>query len=188
MTRSTGARDNRGIIPLQRKSALAALFACALACAPGWAQDQDKDMPAPAAARTEPPAHAALLSPREGSSVIAAALDRHLRRAPGVDCSHLVHTVYDRAGFSYRYADSSDLYRGTAPFRRVKHPQPGDLVVWPGHVGIVVNPRHHTFFSALSHGPGTAKYNDRYWRRRGPARFYRYLKSDDSAALLNPDR
>jgi cell wall-associated NlpC family hydrolase len=111
-----------------------------------------------------------------------------LRRAPGVDCSHLVHTVYDRAGFSYTYADSSDLYRGTAPFRRVKHPQPGDLVVWPGHVGIVVNPRHHTFFSALSHGPGTAKYNDRYWRRRGPARFYRYLKSDQSAALLDPDR
>jgi cell wall-associated NlpC family hydrolase len=175
--------DNRRIIDWYRKPALLAFLVFAIAGAPGWAQDQ-----ASAPRRTEPPAHAALLTAREGSSVIDAALDRHLRRAPGVDCSHLVHTVYDRAGFSYTYADSSDLYRGTAPFRRVKHPQPGDLVVWPGHVGIVVNPRHHTFFSALSHGPGTAKYNDRYWRRRGPARFYRYLKSDQSAALLNPDR
>ena len=145
-------------------------------------------MPAPVPTRAKAPAHSKLLSAREGSSVIDAALDRHLRRAPGVDCSHLVHTVYDRAGFPYAYADSSDLYRGTDHFRRVKHPQPGDLVVWPGHVGIVVSPRHHTFFSALSHGPGTAKYNDRYWRRRGPARFYRYLKSNESAGLLNLDR
>ena len=145
-------------------------------------------MPAAVAARTKAPARSALLTPREGSSVIDAALDRHLRRAAGVDCSHLVHTVYDRAGFLYAYADSSDLYRGTDHFLRVKHPQPGDLVVWPGHVGIVVSPRHHTFFSALSHGPGTAKYDERYWRRRGPARFYRYLKSDQSAAILNPDR
>jgi cell wall-associated NlpC family hydrolase len=143
--------------------------------------------PAPAA-RTKTPAHSSLLTPHEGSSLINAALDAHLRRAPGVDCSHLVHTVYDRAGFPYSYADSSDLYRGTEQFRRVKHPQPGDLVVWPGHVGIVVSPRHRTFFSALSHGPGTAKYTDRYWRRRGPARFFRYVKSEQSAAVLNEDR
>jgi cell wall-associated NlpC family hydrolase len=165
---------------------LLGLLAFAMACASASAQDAD--MPAAVAARTKAPARSALLTPREGSSVIDAALNRHLRRAPGVDCSHLVHTVYDRAGFPYAYSDSSDLYRGTDHFRRVKHPQPGDLVVWPGHVGIVVSPRHHTFFSALSHGPGTAKYDERYWRRRGPARFYRYLKSDQSAAILNPDR
>ena len=179
-------RDNTRITPLQRKPALLALLACALACAPAWAQDND--MPSPAPARTRPPAHSSLLTPHEGSSVIEGALDPHLRRTPGIDCSHLVHTIYDRAGFSYTYADSSDLYRGTSPFRRVKHPQPGDLVVWPGHVGIVVSPRHRTFFSALSHGPGTAKYDARYWKRRGPARFFRYIKSDQSAAVLNPDR
>ncbi len=178
--------DNRKIIDSHRKPALLGLLAFAIACAPGWAQDTD--IQAPVAARSKPPAHSALLTSREGSSVIDAALDRHLRRAPGVDCSHLVHTVYDRAGFPYAYADSSDLYRGTDHFHRVKHPQPGDLVVWPGHVGIVVSPRHHTFFSALSHGPGTAKYDERYWRRRGPARFYRYLKSDQSAAVINPAR
>jgi hypothetical protein len=178
--------DNRRIIDSHRKPALLGVLAFAMACAPGWAQDTE--IPAPVSARTKPPAHSALLTPREGSSIIDAALDRQLRRAPGVDCSHLVHTVYDRAGFPYAYADSSDLYRGTDHFRRVKHPQSGDLVVWPGHVGIVVSPRHHTFFSALSHGPGTAKYDERYWRRRGPARFYRYLKSDQSAAILNPDR
>ena len=178
------ARDNRRTIDSHRKPASLALLACALACAPGWAQD--KDLPDPS--RTSPPQHSALLTPHEGTSVIDAALDPHLQRVPGVDCSHLVHTIYDRAGFSYTYADSSDLYRGADHFRRVKHPQPCDLVVWPGHVGIVVSPRHHTFFSALSHGPGTAKYNDRYWRRRGPARFYRYLKSNESAGLLNLDR
>jgi cell wall-associated NlpC family hydrolase len=184
MTRSTEARDNKGIIPLQRKFALAALFACALACTAA-AQNNEFSGTASVSGKASP--HAALLTPREGSSVIAAALDRHLRRTPGVDCSHLVHTVYDRAGFSYAYADSSDLYRGTAPFRRVKHPQAGDLVVWPGHVGIVVNPRHHTFFSALSHGPGTAKYDDRYWRRRGTPRFYRYTKAEESRATYYPE-
>ena len=145
-------------------------------------------MRAPAPARTTLPSHSSFLTPQEGASLIDAALDPHLRRAPGVDCSHLVHTIYDQAGFSYTYADSSDLYRGTPHFRRVNHPQAGDLVVWPGHVGIVVNPRHRTFFSALSHGPGTAKYDARYWKRRGPARFFRYLKLDQSALVVDPDR
>jgi cell wall-associated NlpC family hydrolase len=178
--------DNRRTIDSRRKPVLLALVACALACAPGWAQDNDVPVPPPT--RTKPPAHSSLLTRREGSSVIAAALDPDLHRAPGIDCSHLVHTIYDRAGFSYAYSPSSDLYRGADHFRRVNHPQAGDLVVWPGHVGIVVSPRRHTFFSALSHGPGTAKYNAIYWRRRGPARFFRYVKSEQSAAVLNPDR
>src|SRR6478609_10065113 len=109
------ARDNRRIIDSHRKFACLAFLVCVLACAPGWAQDTD--MPTPVPTRAKAPAHSKLLSAREGSSVIDAALDRHLRRAPGVDCSHLVHTVYDRAGFPYAYADSSDLYRGTDHFR-----------------------------------------------------------------------
>ena len=44
-------------------------------------------------------------------SVIAAALDGRLRLQSG-DCSHLVHAIYERAGFPYRYASSSDLYAG----------------------------------------------------------------------------
>ncbi|MCU1270631.1 MAG: hypothetical protein JWN74_1925 [Acidobacteriaceae bacterium] len=111
----------------------------------------------------------------DGLSVIAAALDWRSGRMR--DCSHLVHAIYERAGFSYPYASSSDLYRGTDDFRRVADPQPGDLVVWRGHVGIVVNPAQSVFFSYLRHGPGTDNYDAQYWRRRGQARFYRYIKN-----------
>jgi cell wall-associated NlpC family hydrolase len=116
------------------------------------------------------------LTQNDGLSVIAAALDSraHLNRQS--DCSHLVHAIYDRAGFSYPYSSSSDLFDGTDEFRRVKHPQPGDLVVWSGHVGIVVNPAQHAFFSTLSHGPGIDSYDAEYWKGRGPVRFYRYIK------------
>src|SRR5437762_1044695 len=81
------------------------------------------------------------LTPDDGLSVIAAALDSRPPRK--TDCSHLVHAIYERAGFSYPYASSSDLYDGTDDFQRVTHPQPGDLIVWSGHVGIVVNPAQH---------------------------------------------
>src|SRR5690349_23297373 len=41
------------------------------------------------------------------------------------DCSPLVHDVYERAGFSYRYVDSRDLYTGNSNFVRLPLPQPG---------------------------------------------------------------
>jgi len=113
----------------------------------------------------------------DGLTVIAAALDSHGHAVREDDCSHLVHAIYERAGFSYRYADSRDLYRGTGSFQRVSHPQPGDLVVWKGHVGIVVSPAQKLFFSSLRHGPGVDAYDAQYWKKRGPVRFYRYVKS-----------
>jgi len=60
----------------------------------------------------------------------------------------------------------------------VTHPEAADLVVWHGHVGIVVRPSQHQFFSLLSTGPGIDDYRSRYWKSRGQPRFYRYLKSD----------
>jgi len=115
------------------------------------------------------------LSPDDGLSIIAAALDSrvHLSRS---DCSHLVQSIYVRAGFPYSYARSSDLYVGTEEFVRVTRPQPGDLVVWRGHVGIVVNPAQHVFFSAMRASAGIDAYDAPYWKRRGQVRFYRYLK------------
>jgi cell wall-associated NlpC family hydrolase len=115
------------------------------------------------------------LGPDEGLSVIAAALDAHVRTSHQRDCSHLVQAIYSRAGFPYEYASSSDLYTGTDNFQRVTRPQPGDLVVWPGHVGIVVNPAQHVFYSDLRHGPGIDDYDNDYWQKRGTARFYRYV-------------
>jgi len=123
----------------------------------------------------------ATLTEDDGLSVIAAALDSRTHIGRQNDCSHLVHAIYDRAGFSYRYSSSSDLYEGTDEFRLVKHPQPGDLVVWSGHVGIVVNPAQHAFFSTLTHGPGIDTYDAKYWQGRGPVRFYRYIKRQQRA-------
>ena len=111
-------------------------------------------------------------------SVIAAALDPKTRRYSGRDCSHLVHAIYEKAGFPYAYASSRDLYAGVEGFQRVDQPEPGDLVVWRGHMGIVVRPSRHVFFSFMSKGPGVDDYDSRYWRGRGHARFYRYIKND----------
>lgn len=109
-------------------------------------------------------------------SLIAAALDSRARNAE-TDCSHLVHAIYEQAGFTYSYAPSSDLYAGVDGFQRVKKPEPGDLVVWHGHTGIVIKPSQHIFFSVLSTGPGIDDYTTSYWKHRGKPRFYRYVKS-----------
>jgi cell wall-associated NlpC family hydrolase len=110
--------------------------------------------------------------------VVAVALDERVHMGRTRDCSHLVHSIYDRACFSYPYASSADLYRCTDDFRRVKKPQPGDLIVWRGHVGIVVNPARREFYSFLRHGPGLDEYDAQYWKQRGPVRFYRYIKGE----------
>jgi hypothetical protein len=119
----------------------------------------------------------------EGLAILNAALDSRHQAGFTSDCSHFVHGLYQRAGFPYEYASSSDLYVGIDEFRRVANPQPGDLAVWHGHTGIVVNPVQHSFFSLLSTGPGVDSYDSPYWRRRGRPRFFRYVKAPQSGAL-----
>lgn len=121
------------------------------------------------------------LTEDDGLAVISAALDSKVRRYAGHDCSHLVHAIYERAGFPYVYVSSDDLYDGVEGFLRVVHPQPGDLIVWHGHVGIVVRPSRHVFFSFLTAGPGIDDYESAYWINRGSPRFYRYIKNDPCA-------
>ncbi|MGA9811944.1 MAG: NlpC/P60 family protein [Terriglobales bacterium] len=125
------------------------------------------------------------MSPDDGLSVITAALDARIKASRQPDCSHLVHAIYLQAGFPYPYASSSDLYSGSDDFQRVTHPQPGDLVVWPGHVGIVVNPAQRAFFSRLRNGPGVDAYDAQYWKQRGQPRFYRYVKSVTATRLVS---
>jgi hypothetical protein len=98
------------------------------------------------------------------------------------DCSHLVHEVYERAGFVYDYVSSHELYIGSTNFTRVRVPQAGDLVVWRGHVGIVIDPQEHSFFSFVRSGPDTQFYDSPYWRSRGIARFFRYVTEKPSRA------
>lgn len=125
--------------------------------------------------RCEAPISSRALTPDDGLAVIAAALDRRIRFRRR-DCSHLVHAIYGLAGFPYSFVSSSELYAGSDEFGRVTNPQPGDLVVWRGHVGIVVNAAQHIFFSTLRSGPGVDTYDAPHWKRRGQARFYRYIK------------
>lgn len=119
-----------------------------------------------------------MLTPDDGLAVISAALDTQRRFGSEHDCSHLVHAIYEKAGFPYLYASSDDLYNGVEGFRRISHAQTGDLIVWHGHVGIVVRPSRHVFFSFLSIGPGTDNYRSAYWSGRGEPRFYRYIKNE----------
>jgi len=152
-----------------------------LACGALSAQQAVRNRDHPAASRSSTATRrqdpVRLLSLDEGLSVLGAALESRVHLAPNSDCSHLVHAIYERAGFPYPYAKSSDLYAGVGEFRRVTRAQPGDLVVWPGHVGITISPVQHTFYSSLRSGLGVENYDAPYWRSRGRPRFYRYVES-----------
>ena len=117
------------------------------------------------------------LTKKDRKTLVAGALSDHVQREEDEsDCSHLVHAIYEQAGLPYEYAPSDDIYAGVGSFYRVKAPLAGDLVVWRGHVGMVIKPSQHTFFSSLSSGPGTDDYESAYWKHRGVPRFYRYIK------------
>jgi cell wall-associated NlpC family hydrolase len=174
---------------LNPKRATVLLVLCGLPCLSSAQHPRKSASAIPISRTSEEPVNSGrvserhrTLTPDDGLAVIAAVLDSrpHLDREP--DCSHLVHAIYSRAGFPYSYAPSSDLYAGTHEFQRVSHPQVGDLVVWHGHAGIVVNPAQHVFFSALNSGFGTDAYDAPYWKGRGHPRFYRYIKGSFASA------
>lgn len=103
-------------------------------------------------------------------------------RETDMDCSHFVQYLYEQAGLYYGYAPSRTLYDGMDGFRRVLHPKKGDLIVWRGHVGIVVDPQETTFLSALRSGVKTSSYQSHYWKRRGRPHFLRYVGTPDDIA------
>lgn len=144
-----------------------------------------------AGAQGAPATAPAMLSAEQGRGIASAALDED-SSFHAQDCSHLVHQIYSAAGYDYPYASSYDLYAGNGSFRRVRHAQPGDLITWPGHVGIVVNPRQHSFYSLVRSGLQTEDYLGPYWRSRGTPRFYRYVLGAgsrmQSAKLATPSR
>ncbi|MFZ0732339.1 MAG: hypothetical protein WAM79_08455 [Candidatus Sulfotelmatobacter sp.] len=169
-------------MPSRRRIATAALL-CAIFCAAALGQDhaQDSANVGRQDAKRNHRKHRRTLDSDERLAVLAAALDSKIPRYRESDCSHLVHAIYDRAGFPYEFATSDDLYDGVAGFERVSKPEPGDLVVWRGHAGIVVRPSRHVFYSFLHSGPGIDNYESRYWKGRGEARFYRYVKNSSCA-------
>lgn len=122
-----------------------------------------------------------LVSLREGSAILDAAWEHRdlILDDYKPDCSHLVHEIYSLVGLGYKYAPSRELYYNrVTEFTRVLKPQAGDLIVWLGHVGMVVDPLDHSFYSSLKSGLLTDSYLKQYWRRRGTPRFYRYRLGD----------
>jgi hypothetical protein len=125
-----------------------------------------------------------LMSVEQGQALADFALHSGPRVRPKPDCSHLVHLLYARAGLIYPYEDSRVLYRGIAGFERVKTPQPGDLAVWLGHVGIVLSPEDKTFLSSVRSGIITETWTAAHWKRRGRPRFLRYRISEATNVTL----
>jgi cell wall-associated NlpC family hydrolase len=150
-------------MPIWTKTGTTAVLICALSLARAGAEPATNGSSASTVVRpgsgSYKPQADRTLSQDDRLSVIAAALDPKVRQHSASDCSHLVHAIYEKAGFRYAYASSSDLYLGVEGFQRVPQPQPGDLVVWRGHVGIVIRPSRHVFFSLMTTGPGIADYD-----------------------------
>ena len=140
--------------------------------------------PAARAAAADDYSDTVLLSPDQGEALAAFVLqsEKHIRPKP--DCSHLVHLLYARSGLIYPYQDSRVLYRGVSDFTRVKTPQPGDLAVWLGHVGIVLSPEEKTFLSSVRSGIITESWMAPHWVRRGRPRFYRYRVGPETDMTL----
>lgn len=146
--------------------ALGLAWACLIGASAGEAQQ--------AASSQEAEASSRLLTAAEGRAVVNAAWALDVPARGTVDCSHIVHQIYANAGLDYPYASSFEIYAGDENFTRVRNPQSGDLVVWPGHVGIVVDPLQHSFYSLVRTGWEAQDYQGLYWKSRGKPRFYRY--------------
>ena len=150
-------------------------LALSLSCAPVCVlAAQDQANKAAIAERAVVATQGRLLSAKEGIAVLKAARQHRRQTRSQPDCSHLVHEVYATVGLEYRFARSSELYQGVERFKRIGKPQPGDLIVWRGHVGLVVDPEERTFYSSVRSGLKTESYHLPYWRQRGRPRFYRF--------------
>jgi len=94
-----------------------------------------------------------------------------------VDCSHFVTAVLqgsDAPGFKYITADE---FMSSRSFYRVDSPEAGDLVHWPGHIAIVLDPQTGTFIgSQTSTGVDKANWKtNTYWSGRTHRTFLRFV-------------
>jgi cell wall-associated NlpC family hydrolase len=104
----------------------------------------------------------------------------------GIDCSHFVYQVFN--GARQRVASAANMpepqimeYRSTSTieasnvFIAVNTPQPTDLVMWDGHVGIVIDPTAGTFIGAqTSTGVAESNYLTGFWKNKGVKKFLRF--------------
>jgi hypothetical protein len=168
----------KGKSELSRRQRLVVALGVSWICLLGAASVEAQSAPS----TLDPAPTSRLLTTEEGRSIVAIAREAEWPAHGAQDCSHIVHKIYENAGFEFPYQSSFDLYDDAESFTRVKYPHTGDLIVWPGHVGIVVDPRQHSFYSLVSTGWEEQDFQGPYWKSRGIPHFYRY-KVHDSGVL-----
>ncbi|HKV22955.1 MAG TPA: NlpC/P60 family protein [Candidatus Acidoferrum sp.] len=166
----------RGFMEGLGRVSLAATVFFAIAAAPARAQVSSAEHSSTPKLR--------LLSLAEGRSILDVAWQAEQQGSEMRDCSHVVHQIYRDAGFEYPYASSYQIYAGDRNFARVKHPHAGDIVAWRGHVGIVVDPQRHSFYSLVRTGLEEQSYEAPYWKSRGTPRFYRFVLATDAGVKM----
>lgn len=79
-------------------------------------------------------------------------------------CNQFVLAVL-REAVDPKFPDlTADQFPSSDRFVKVESPLRGDLVHWPGHIGIVLDPNRHEFIgSQTKHGVSTASYSKGYW-------------------------
>jgi cell wall-associated NlpC family hydrolase len=104
----------------------------------------------------------------------------------GIDCSHFVYQTLNTARtevaaggqFSLQPIDylSTSAMEDSGCFLPVTVPEAGDLVMWVGHVGIIVDTAAGKFIGAqTSTGVAEATYRTGYWSTKPGKRFRRYV-------------
>lgn len=91
----------------------------------------------------------------------------------GIDCSHFVWEVIKAAGHSGAPYISTSQIPGSGYYSQVDMPQVGDIVLWDGHMGIIVDTTQGKFIGAQSRGVEEASYTSGYWGNRHH-RYFRY--------------
>lgn len=168
MRKDSGSGNHANVV-----RAIIAGCLCFLLCSAGQPADAQEQIGPPIVLAQHSQGHARSPSPHIDLAHLLVRLGTEIQETE-LDCSHFVQYIYEQAGLDYAYAPSRTLYAGQPGFLRVFHPKMGDLVVWPGHVGIVVNPREQSFLSALNSGVKVSSYASSYWKQRGSPRFFRY--------------
>jgi cell wall-associated NlpC family hydrolase len=91
----------------------------------------------------------------------------------GIDCSHFVWEVIKAAGHPQAPYVSTSHVPGSAYYSGVDVPAAGDIILWDGHMGIILDTTTGIFIGAQSGGVDEASYKNGYWAKRSH-KFYRY--------------
>jgi cell wall-associated NlpC family hydrolase len=93
----------------------------------------------------------------------------------GIDCSHFFHRIYAKVVDSSLPYMTTGTLKTSSYFVDTQTPRTGDMVLWDGHVGIVVDPQTGAFIGAQSSGVGIANNKtNSYWKKRAGRKFRRH--------------